>query len=279
MEQKTQITTEHRFVSPEDAFELLKANSRNRPMKPARVLELVKEMECGRWVFNGEPIQFTKGGVMLNGQHRLAAIVKSKIGQEMFLMSGLEDRAFGTYDVGGRRGAADVLAINDIPNPRRVAAMIKAYIHLRVGRLLSLKNNGAFVGSCAITNTEVLEEYRKSESLFQEISKNSYLCYAKLKMMNASEIGGYMAYLIIEKNHPDEKVYSFFHQLTHSEGVENSTINVLREKLVNAKMTNYKMTSRYRKAVIIKTWNAFVQGKEFKTVTFNEVKDIYPEFM
>jgi hypothetical protein len=50
-------------------------NLRNRPFYQSNCEEIVQEILNGRWQFNGEPIIIGRTGVVLNGQHQLAALV------------------------------------------------------------------------------------------------------------------------------------------------------------------------------------------------------------
>lgn len=68
-------------VSPEDAAAILeRAKGANfRKASTAHVDRLARAMLCGKWFENGEPIHFNDEGLLINGQHRLMAIVKSGV--------------------------------------------------------------------------------------------------------------------------------------------------------------------------------------------------------
>lgn len=97
-----------RNITPEMAFELLTKNTKNyRRVDPRTVKYYAREMAEGRWQMNGEPIQFAEDGTLLNGQHRLTAIVESGITVPMLVVTGLKKDVV-TYDEGKLRSAVDV---------------------------------------------------------------------------------------------------------------------------------------------------------------------------
>ncbi len=69
---------EFRMVTPTMARELLAANTDNfRNPSKAVVASLAAAMIRGEWSFNGDTIAFDDRGVLVNGQHRLLAVIAS----------------------------------------------------------------------------------------------------------------------------------------------------------------------------------------------------------
>lgn len=84
-------------------------------------------MSRSEWELNGDSIRFSETGVLLDGQHRLAAIIKSGVSIETLVVTGLPDSVFDVIDVGARRSAGDVLDIRGYKNYNTVAAAAKMY--------------------------------------------------------------------------------------------------------------------------------------------------------
>ncbi len=77
-----------------------------RPVSARRVDALALEMSLGRWEMNGDPVRFrSPDGVLIDGQHRLSAIVKSGVTCRMLVVRGLSDSVTATIDTGSRRNA------------------------------------------------------------------------------------------------------------------------------------------------------------------------------
>lgn len=116
-------------VTPEQAQEwLAKNNISNRPMREARVAAYARDMTAGRWLFNGETIKFDVGKVLLDGQHRLAAVVRSGVTVPFIVVWGLPAEAQDTVDIGSTRTMSDALSLRDEPGARHLAAIARKVV-------------------------------------------------------------------------------------------------------------------------------------------------------
>lgn len=88
------------FITPEIAEAMLKKNTRNvRGISPEKLRQYVNDLKSGRWEDNGETIKFYADGTLFDGQHRLAAIVKSGISVWLHVARGIDEDVLIT-DVG-----------------------------------------------------------------------------------------------------------------------------------------------------------------------------------
>jgi len=62
-------------VTPELAISWLYSNKRKRPFSNYRIQKLCVQMKTGRWRLNHNAIAFAKDGTLLDGLHRLLAVV------------------------------------------------------------------------------------------------------------------------------------------------------------------------------------------------------------
>ncbi len=85
-------------ITPEKATELLKNNDHNRKVTKSRVAEYAKEMLSGMWMYNGESIIISESGRLLDGQHRLMAVIDSDTTIEAELIEGVPDQS-GDVDI------------------------------------------------------------------------------------------------------------------------------------------------------------------------------------
>lgn len=72
------------------AQEWLNHNYSNRAISEKYLKTLIKEIRENKWVINGDTIRFSKTGELLDGQHRLTAIVKTGIPQYVWVFTGLD---------------------------------------------------------------------------------------------------------------------------------------------------------------------------------------------
>jgi hypothetical protein len=107
------VDAQVRKITKREATEMLEANAVNRKLRPRVVEAYRRDMEQGRWKMTGEPIQISRSGALLNGQHRLTAFTGSDTlrSMEFLFVTGLDDRAQVAMDQGAARGVADALKI------------------------------------------------------------------------------------------------------------------------------------------------------------------------
>lgn len=93
-------------ITPAKAEEYLTANRGNRNIVQAHVAAMARDITNGRWMFNAQPICFSRSGRLLNGQHRLSAVLEAGQPIEVMVMRGLPDEAFETYDKQAKKAPA-----------------------------------------------------------------------------------------------------------------------------------------------------------------------------
>lgn len=102
---KIQFETKSVLITPQIARATLEHNTRNRTLTPARVDEFVGLMKSGRFQFTHQGIALDINGDVLDGQHRLAAIVKSKCSVWMLVSKGVPESARLAVDTGKPRSS------------------------------------------------------------------------------------------------------------------------------------------------------------------------------
>jgi hypothetical protein len=130
-------------VTPELAGVLLSANVHNRNLRTSRVAQLAEAMRRGEWELNGETIKVAEDGTLLDGQHRLQAVVESGVGIETLVMRGLPMLAQDTVDTGRRRRLADILKIEGYSDSHALAAGVNILHRLRTGSRIDYSHAGA----------------------------------------------------------------------------------------------------------------------------------------
>jgi hypothetical protein len=85
-----EMRQEKLLITPGMAKRCLAKNEQNRRINQQWVNFLAAEMEAGRFVTSPHGIVFDLEGKLIDGQHRLAAIVQSNLPQEMWVAQGFE---------------------------------------------------------------------------------------------------------------------------------------------------------------------------------------------
>lgn len=98
-------------VTPDLAKEYLTLNKENRPLSPTKVEEWAKEMKQGKWKETHQGIAFDWDGNLLDGQHRLAAIVMSGRTIKLMITANLDPETYRVIDDGMARDSKDLLVV------------------------------------------------------------------------------------------------------------------------------------------------------------------------
>jgi len=130
-------------IDPSLAALLLTGNVRNRKISKGHVDALVRDMLTGGWRLTHQGIALDRVGRLLDGQHRLSAIVKSGCTIQMSVTYNADPEAFRAVDVGHRsRTVADVYGMANgaryatlITASLRTMGMLTGAIPLHAGRL------------------------------------------------------------------------------------------------------------------------------------------------
>jgi hypothetical protein len=99
------------IVGPARAAELLEANIANRNLRADAVHAYARDISAGRWIVTGESVKIDWTGRLIDGQHRLAAIIEAGDAVALLIVTGLDPVAQRVIDVNVRRTAGDALRI------------------------------------------------------------------------------------------------------------------------------------------------------------------------
>jgi len=122
-------------ITPKMAMDLLEHNTLNRPLSDGHVKRLAQQIIDGKWKYNGDTIKVSKDGAILDGQHRLWAVIEAKRPIETVIIRGIARDAFATIDTTRRlRSGGDVLALNGVTTYRTQAATADPALRLRRSR-------------------------------------------------------------------------------------------------------------------------------------------------
>lgn len=115
-------------VTPAMASSLLKSNIGNRTVRTNRVKNYATQMRRGQWKLTGDPIRISRTGRLLDGQHRLLAIVEADVAVETLIIEGLDDEVFTVLDSGLGRSPADALTGAGIGSASHISPVVRILI-------------------------------------------------------------------------------------------------------------------------------------------------------
>jgi hypothetical protein len=118
-------------IPPDLAVKWLKRNRINRPLQRRHVLRYVEAIKAGEWDdANGETIIFSDENDLMDGQHRLTAVVEAQKAIVSLVVFGVSTKKRGSIDTGAKRLMSNFLGMDGVKNATAVAsimAMLHAY--------------------------------------------------------------------------------------------------------------------------------------------------------
>jgi hypothetical protein len=104
------------IIYPHEAKQILEERFPNRSLRQDAVVYYSRLMKSGKFLFNGEPLVFSDTGKLMDGQHRLRALIDADKPQVFLVMFGIPEDAFPTFDNGRKRthvDAGNIANLND----------------------------------------------------------------------------------------------------------------------------------------------------------------------
>lgn len=206
------------------AEEFLGKNPNNRNINRNRVRGMVSDMAEGRWLLNAQPIIFDKDGNLLDGQHRLSAVVASGVPTEFSVCYGADSSMMPVIDHVASRTTADLLSIEGYQNAAIIAAIARKIVAYKNGSR-SIASNSSNSSSAAnnvevATKQEVAMFARQNYDAIADVAKTgSMICdKTKITLLAGSEIGFFLYVLV-----PQGAAEEFFLKVVGGIGLEVDT--------------------------------------------------------
>lgn len=179
MSKKT--TVEITNITPQMALEWLEhVAPNNRKVKGRRVQLYANDMRANRWHLGDQAITFNEDGELVNGQHRLHAIVASGCTVPMMVMRHAPNESMMVIDSGLKRSTDDNFAISGRDYPRNCGATVRQLLYGCKKRRLSItdqevdefmENNGEAISFAH----ECLYQGKMSKSVMRAVVARAWL--------------------------------------------------------------------------------------------------------
>ncbi|RSM66254.1 hypothetical protein DMH03_03765 [Amycolatopsis sp. WAC 01376] len=161
------VVPQVQLIDPKIATEILRWNEGNRKLDRDTVELYAQAMKRGEWQLSHQGIAIDIDGVLLDGQHRLAAVVRSGVSVLMLVVRGVDRSTFSVVDTGKRRSAADTLRTIGAPDVLNLAAALRC-LHLYD----TLPGGAGWSGPRSrITNDQVMELYQRHPAMLECIRR------------------------------------------------------------------------------------------------------------
>lgn len=260
-------------ITPAKAVEYLRTSRGNRPISKTAVKSYCDSMKRGKWMLNGVPIIFDDEGHLMDGHHRLNAIIQAGFPVQTWVCRGVSPEAFTTIDQGRGKHLGQLLAMQQVKHYNIVASIVNGNHSLIMsGRLLS--NNGP--KNKAMSNMDFYDEYQQDPAGFDEAGDIAAELNGKARILKAAWIGSLYYYLSHTGGYEKGFVKKFFEAAC---GLETSGIDVadeLRNFIIRNDRKDRRLEASYLFAIVCKAWNAYAEGRVVKRYNFDSGRDTYP---
>jgi len=250
-------------LTPHMAKEFLKRNTDNfRRLDAARVDHYAKDMRNGVFRFNGDSIKFDREGLLIDGQHRLAAVVKSNTSIDTIIVRGVEPESALTIDDGKPRQASDWLRHKHVKNANNIAAISRYCLIAKRGLW---KNQS--VGKGYITRSDIIQYALQHNDNLQGAYK---LAASGKRYLPASFLGALTYIAVGERCNPaDNTTVSWFCRglATGLDLCDTDAVYHLRQRLTTTHHAQ-KLNPYLQRMLMTLAWNKTAEGETTRQLKF-----------
>lgn len=240
----------------------------NRALRPSLVHKYSADFSADRWFMSGDScIVIDANGRLLNGQHRLHAIVESGVTVRLITVRGVAASAQVAMDTGLSRTPGDTLrglpGVEGYYNAVAAAARIVC-LYIKFGE---------------ITNTPD-RQFTRSE-LVECVLAHPGIVDSVKWFRNADNQGGAPFRLkltagwhyLCGRKFPQERDLFFSNLIAGVNLRVDQPVRLLRERFIAQRSSQGKLPARVISAYIVKAFNAEVQGRPMKLLRFRNEEE------
>ncbi|MFI5780874.1 hypothetical protein [Nocardia sp. NPDC051570] len=246
-------------MTPQLASEWLERNTGNRPLSRMMVVQLAGAIQRGEWLHTHQGIAFDTNGVLIDGQHRLAAVVRSGVTVRMQVTFDVPPATFSVVDTGRKRSARDILSLSGEENASYLASA------LRVHYLYSHNPNAVWVGTVSmVTNEQIIEFLQTHPEMRDSVALGRTLNKAFRILVPAAAVG----YYLTKTRRPDIDQTTWIDGLESGAHLAEGDPRLMLRNVILRTSAGKSATkadgSRNQLHLYLKAWNAWVIGGQFR---------------
>lgn len=260
----SEVTSRVQDVTPEwakrrlDETEaaVLKGKMPQRKLRPHWVEKYARAMREGRWRTNGQSISLSLKNWIVDGQHRLAAVVKTGLTVRMVVALNVPVDSFATIDLGGR-------TLSDVVDQEIGRKGSRSRTLSTTIRLLHRYENRTMLEADRKKGQadpdELIEFLRNNMSIRDCFPMADRLAKAERVMSVAVGLFCYHVF----RRHNISAAETFMSSLAEGTGlVKGSPILVLRRRLLGRLGAKTVMRAEEMAALTFKAWILFLRGEK-----------------
>lgn len=255
-------------ITPDVAQDYLATNHElNRNYIKALADRYAADMTAGQWRAVGDPIQFDRLGHLINGQHRLRALIRTGIAQKFLVVRGIDPEDFSVIDTGRARRPQDMLKIMGYPQTALLGGTARTLLHIKAGPL-------TFRGRNQVTHSEILALVERHPHLIECCSRSRPLRGIRPSLLVAFNYIG--RFLTPYAGEADAFIEVFNTGIPSYDG---DPAHLWREKILRERTASGRMyhSKGFTLLAMAHVWNLFVERRKVQALRFPdrvEIKDL-----
>jgi hypothetical protein len=253
-----------RTISPEVAQAILaRPYSRQRSISRSLVVQYARAMTDGRWLEPTiDPIAFTPDGLLLNGQHRLQALIKTGLTIDMLVVENATPEMFKFIDTARRRSAGQFVGR---PSAATVASAARFYLWAK--RALPEPPTPMNLSFAMDELLDVLDG--PSGDLIEESVRSAQRVYRASNV--PSSIHATVIALAIEQGADPQRIEDGWIQaLEHGIGLDRDDPRRLLRERMRAHTGGSRRSAAATWSLVVRAFNAWYQGRRLGTLRQGE---------
>lgn len=253
------------IISPAEAKNILRKTEDlgffNRQERHHAIKRYAADMQNGRWKTTGETIKITRDGKLIDGFHRLRAVISANIPCEFLVARNVTEDAFEVIDTGQKRTLSDVMYIKGFKKyTKYTTAASKALAYFIKNKQYPPHGAGVKYDQDTIENI-LLKHYPVMSEAAQFYAKKT------MSLVNSSVlISTWTMFSTIDS----EKTRAFFELVSTGANLTDfHPCLLLRNALYVKSKGKHVLKTNHEAALVILAWNNFYKGKEMKLLRYS----------
>lgn len=243
-------------ITPELAAELLGKNTtENRSVRSSKVSAFARDIKAGKWRTTHQAIAFDWTGQLIDGQHRLRAIVKAGKPTEMWVYENLDPTTFTVIDSGSARNAGDFLRRYGFSNAPIVAAATRLVIRYRLRQAqqeLTCKSH-------ALSHSEIEKYTLANKELCNQAASYARSVHKEYAKLRSASVAALCLIAAEQSDAVMEEAQIFVSRTATGADLRRGSVELaFRKYLDNSTPRTHNLNSTdFSLAVLLKAFNAY----------------------
>lgn len=255
---RTLPTFEWVDITPDLATEWLEKNETNRVLRPGQINKYARDIQTGDFTLSNDAICFDPDGNLLNGQHRLHAIIKSDTPLLHGIMYNVPPDTMKNMDSGASRTIADVLRNQGETHVETLGSTVRQLILLEARGWTTRAGYGGNA-----SRQEILDHLEATPSIRESVQAAD----ASGRRIGVGPSATAITHWIISRSAGREAADRYIHQLdTRANEPERSAVHAVATRITNIRRADGKQTVSEWVYLLLRGYTYWSRGAPVRTL-------------